>query len=323
MSRVSVLVAAYNAAEWLPECLDSLLEQTLHDIQIICVDDASQDSTSTILADYAARDSRIKVLSSTVNAGQAVSRNKALEYADGDYVAMVDADDKLSADALEKAVEKLDGDRSNDCVLFRLKYFDADGPQEDYPLRSHKTEWTGQEAFELSLDWSLHGLYVARIELYAAWPFDTTCRLYSDDNTTRMHYLHSCRVASCDGIYWYRRHPESMTNAVSVHRLELIEANSSMARQLRVEKQPTEVLARFERERWINLVGICGFWLKHKEILPETDAMDRFRTVYTDIDRRLLPTGLKMKLGYWPCRNFDGFWKQVKIYFRLRGIIGR
>lgn len=322
MSRVTVLVAAYNAGKYLAECLDSLVGQTLKDIQIVCIDDASTDSTPEILNRYAAADSRIVVLHMARNSGQAVARNKGIEVADGDYITMLDADDRLSADALEQAVSVLDSDKETGSVLFNLIKFDENS-ETPYPMRTDRNEWSGQEAFELSLDWSIHGLYVSRTDLFRRFPYDTSCRLFSDDNTTRLHYLYSGKVRTCRGIYYYRQHGESMTNAISALRLDLLEANTSMARQLRKAGQDRRVLAMFERERWINLTGIIGLWLNHKEIAGRDEAMERFRTVWKDVDRSLLSAGLKLKLGYMPCASFRAYFNQVKFYFFLRRFLGK
>ena len=322
MSRVTVLVAAYNAQKYLEECLDSLTGQTLKDIQIVCIDDASTDSTLDILKRYAVSDSRFVILERNENGGQAVARNMGIGVADGDYITMLDADDILSADALERAVSILDSDKDTGSVLFRLVYFDSEG-KNPYPMRTDKTEWSGQEAFRLSLDWSIHGLYVSRAELFKRFPYDTSCRLYSDDNTTRMHYLHSGKVRVCDGIYYYRQHGESMTNRISALRLDLLEANASMARQLREAGQGRDVLAVFEKERWINLTGICGIWLRNKEIQDRDKAMERFRSVWNDIDKTLLPTVLKLKLGYIPFHSFKLYFLQVQFYFLLRRLLGK
>lgn len=322
MSRVTVLVAAYNAEKYLGACLDSLVNQTLKDIQIVCIDDASTDSTLTILQKYAAQDSRIQILQRKENAGQAVARNMGIEVATGDYITMLDADDLLGADALEKAVNILDSDPETGSVLLKLVY--VNGTEETpYPMRSDKTEWSGEEAFRLSLDWSIHGLYVSKTELFKRFPYDTSCRLYSDDNTTRMHYLHSGKVKQCDGVYYYRQHGESMTNRVSALRLDLLEANTSMARQLREAGQGREVLALFERERWVNLTGIIGIWLRNREILDRESALGRFRKVWKDIDKSLLPAGLKMKLGYIPFHSFRLYFLQVQFYFLLRRLLGK
>ncbi|MBO7416728.1 MAG: glycosyltransferase family 2 protein [Bacteroidaceae bacterium] len=322
MSRVTVLVAAYNAGKYIGECLDSLTGQTLKDIRIICIDDASTDSTPSILRRYAAADNRVTILECIENRGQAVARNMGIEVADSDYITMVDADDILSPDALESAVSVLDAHPGTGSVLFRLVWFGEKG-QTPYPMRSDKAMWSGQEAFELTLDWSIHGLYVSRTELFRKWPYDTTCRLYSDDNTTRMHYLHSGTVRMCDGTYYYRRHGESLTNRISPLRLDLLEANTSMARQLREAGQGRAVLAAFERERWINLTGICMFWFRHREVMDRESASERFRAVWRDVDRSLLPAGLKLKFGYWPCLSFRTYLLQMKIYSALRGMLGK
>jgi len=322
MSRVTVLVAAYNAEKYLEECLDSLGRQTLRDIRIVCIDDASTDSTPDILERYAANDSRIELLKCSTNSGQAVARNMGIEVADGDYITMLDADDVLSDDALEKAVSVLDEDPGIGSVLFSLVYFDGQ-TKTPYPMRSDKREWSGQEAFRLSLDWSIHGLYVSRAELFRRFPYDTSCRLYSDDNTTRMHYLNSGKVRLCDGTYYYRQHSESMTNRISARRLDLLEANTSMARQLRESGQERDILALFEKERWINLTGICGLWLRNKQIQDKASAMERFRSVWNDIDKSLLPAGLKLKLGYIPCHSFRLYFLQVQFYFVLRRFLGK
>ena len=322
MSRVTVLVAAYNAEKYLEACLDSLVNQTLRDIQIVCIDDASTDSTLQIMQRYAADDSRIQILQRGENAGQAVARNMGIQVADGDYITMLDADDYLGADALEKAVSIFDSDPETGSVLLRLVYLNG-SDETPYPMRSDKTEWSGEEAFRLSLDWSIHGLYISKAELFKRFPYDTSCRLFSDDNTTRMHYLHSGTVRMCDGVYYYRQHPESMTNGISALRLDLLEANASMARQLRESGQDRRVLAMFERERWINLTGICGLWLRNREIAGKQEAMERFHRAWNDIDRSLLPRRLKMKPGYIPCHSFRLYFLQIEFYFLLRRILGK
>lgn len=90
--KVSVLVPVYNTAPYLRECLDSLIWQTLEDIQIICIDDGSTDASPAILAEYAARDGRIEVITKP-NSGYGDSMNKGLQYARGEYVGIVEPDD--------------------------------------------------------------------------------------------------------------------------------------------------------------------------------------------------------------------------------------
>ena len=100
MPKVSVLIPAYNVEKYVEECLDSILNQTMQDFEIICVDDCSTDGTLRILREYEERDDRIHVYTHDVNKGQSAGRNLALSKASGMYVYMMDSDDKLVPCAL-------------------------------------------------------------------------------------------------------------------------------------------------------------------------------------------------------------------------------
>ena len=92
MPKVSVVVHCYNIAPYLVECMESIINQTLKDIEIICIDDGSTDSSLDILKGYANKDSRIKVLTQ-VNKGAGVARNNGINNATGEFVAFMDGDD--------------------------------------------------------------------------------------------------------------------------------------------------------------------------------------------------------------------------------------
>lgn len=91
-AKISVIIPVYNAEDHLKECLDSIITQTLREIEIICVDDGSTDGSSAILYDYANRDPRFKILKQE-NQGSGPARNYGLRQAKGDYVCFMDADD--------------------------------------------------------------------------------------------------------------------------------------------------------------------------------------------------------------------------------------
>ena len=100
MIKVSIVVAAYNVEKYLKRCLNSLINQTLEDIEIICINDGSSDRTLEILNDYANNDSRITVLSQE-NAKQGTARNKGIEIAKGEFITYVDADDWIELNYCE------------------------------------------------------------------------------------------------------------------------------------------------------------------------------------------------------------------------------
>ena len=112
MPRISVIIPVCNATSWLCDCLDTVLGQTLRDIEILCVDDGSTDGSVSILEGYGAKDPRVRVLRQLENLGQGAARNRGLEDANGEYVYFMDADDELaSADALERLAAEAERER--------------------------------------------------------------------------------------------------------------------------------------------------------------------------------------------------------------------
>lgn len=97
---VSLLIPIYNVERYLPECLDSAVKQTLRDIEIICINDGSTDSSPEIISRYAAEDDRVKVIDKP-NSGYGSSMNLGLEEATGDYIGILESDDFFELDALE------------------------------------------------------------------------------------------------------------------------------------------------------------------------------------------------------------------------------
>ncbi len=95
--KVSIIVPVYNGESYLARCVESLRKQTLEAIEIILVDDGSQDNTAAICATYAAEDGRIRVLRQE-NAGAGPARNRGLEAAKGEFIGFVDADDFAEPD---------------------------------------------------------------------------------------------------------------------------------------------------------------------------------------------------------------------------------
>ena len=104
MPKVSIIVPVYNAEKYLQECVESVLCQTLSDIELILVDDGSTDSSPTLCDQYAAQDRRVKVIHKP-NGRAASARNAGLRAASGEYVAFVDADDWISPDMYEKMLQ--------------------------------------------------------------------------------------------------------------------------------------------------------------------------------------------------------------------------
>ena len=117
MPKVSIIMPVYNAAAYLKASVGSVLAQTYCDIELICFNDASTDSSLDILKNFAAADDRVKIIDSKINVKQGGGRNRALAEASGDYVMFIDADDALAPDAVAICVETAERE-SADMVVF-------------------------------------------------------------------------------------------------------------------------------------------------------------------------------------------------------------
>ena len=122
MVKVSVIIPVYNVEIFLEECLDSVVNQTLKDIEIICVNDGSTDNSLSILESYAKKDNRIKIINQE-NQGVSVSRNNGLKISAGKYICFLDSDDYLEVNTLMESFN-ISEQYSLDICLFKLINFD-------------------------------------------------------------------------------------------------------------------------------------------------------------------------------------------------------
>lgn len=102
MPKVSIIIPIYNVKPYLRKCLDSVINQTLENIEIICVNDCSPDNSLAIVKEYAKNDDRIKIIDFKKNQGVSIARNKGLDIAQGEYIGFMDADDYVDLDFYEK-----------------------------------------------------------------------------------------------------------------------------------------------------------------------------------------------------------------------------
>lgn len=115
--KISVIVPCYKTENYLDRCIESIIGQTLQDIEVILVDDGSPDRVPAMCDEWAAKDARIKVIHQQ-NSGQGSARNAGLDIAKGEYVAFVDSDDWIDSDAYRAAFEEVERDNGIDVVFF-------------------------------------------------------------------------------------------------------------------------------------------------------------------------------------------------------------
>jgi glycosyltransferase involved in cell wall biosynthesis len=118
-SKVSIIVPIYNAARYLPICLDSILSQTYRNLEIILVDDGSIDDSLIIIGKYILKDTRIRVISQK-NSGVSTARNKGIEASTGEWICFADADDILREDYVEYLLELAIQNKTNVAVTTEM-----------------------------------------------------------------------------------------------------------------------------------------------------------------------------------------------------------
>ena len=161
---VSVILPVYGVEEWLPACLESVLGQSLRELEVLAIDDASPDGCGSILDAFAERDSRLRVFHLPENRRQGYGRNLGLDQAGGKYVYFLDSDDLILPNALENLVRAAETDRLDGLFFDSEVIFEKENFRNiDYePVRKGKYEdrvYTGPELFSsfyLQDDWNVY-----------------------------------------------------------------------------------------------------------------------------------------------------------------------
>lgn len=121
MTKLSIIVPVYNVEKYLSKCLESLIKQTLKDIEIICVNDGSMDNSLAILKEFASKDSRIRIIDNQ-HQGVAKTRNTGIEQSTGEYIGFVDSDDYIDIDFFEKLYNSATKSNSDIAIASILKH---------------------------------------------------------------------------------------------------------------------------------------------------------------------------------------------------------
>ena len=217
MPEISVIVPVYKAEDYLHACVDSILSQTVSDFELILVDDGSPDGCGTICDDYAARDSRVRVIHQE-NQGQAAARNHALSIAKGEWVCFVDSDDAVHPQMLERLGQAA---AESGAAMSMCRMLEAPEMPEDFSAPV-EVSWEllsmEEESLVALFDAGNYPGWVAcakliRRELVQSHLF-CPGRVY-EDNEAVCHWIYGAKtIASIPySLYFYRTNPDSTTQS--------------------------------------------------------------------------------------------------------------
>ena len=328
MAKVSVIVAVYNMKEHLRQCVESVLAQTLKDVEVVCVDDVSTDGSLDLMHTLAQEDSRVKVVEQQVNGGAQLARNAGILASSGEFITVLDDDDWLAPDALELAVKEFEGRDDVECVLLREMRVRPDGSIFYPDGRWEFREASGEMVFYHSMPWHVSGRYVVRRPLQLRILYDNADRVYGEDNTALLHFLESPRIIQSEGIYYYRLLDDSLSHAMNMAIFGGLKSHVAMSCHLLKGGYSLAVRSAHERFRWLMVVNAIRhlylYGRKYYSVAQRSEAWQLIRDDYDCIDWELIPKEQLRKLGYMPLRSsWTLFRMQEWLYFTLKQLTGR
>ena len=296
--KVSILIAAYNIEKYIDDCLQSLICQTLNEIEVIVVDDGSTDKTGEIADRYAASDQRFHIIHQA-NRGLTESRNVGLSLAQGKYVGFVDGDDYVSTEAFEQLylhAEKY----SADIVLGSILYSYEDGTthrvgDKSAVFQSQTGTMKGKQCFQLMMETGCYApmvcgnLYRLSFIQYHKLHFEATC--HEDEYFSPYALFFADRVINfAHDFYFYRQRPGSImhnTNNLKKRSESLYFIGTKLKKFIKEEmtgKESDEIEAAFmqqveflfENARNLYEIGLYASAKKCLFILSETSIAAQY-----------------------------------------------
>ena len=292
MPEISIIVPVYRAEKYLNACLDSILNQTYSDFELVLIEDGSPDQSGAICDEYAQKDDRVRVIQQP-NQGQAAARNHALPMTQGKWLCYVVSDDAIHPQMLEhlhRAAEK------SGAGISMCQFLEAPQPPEDYeqPAEFSYTLLTMDEKTLTELhDRDQYPGWVAcakliRRELVEGYPFHTG-RVYEDNEAVTRWLLPAKTLAMLPTqLYFYRTNPESTTKSqFSLKRLDYLWALESMISYF--QSVGFHTLAQRFVERYVEAAASACYGVRNELKRPE-----RANGILADVQRFLRRENLKL-----------------------------
>ena len=273
-AHISVIIPAYNVEPYLRECLDSVIYQTMPELEIICINDGSTDNSLAILQEYAAKDNRIKIIDQE-NQGLSCSRNNAMKIANGEYIMFLDSDDYIVLDACEKIYSRMKFDNL-DMLSFSGLNFNNDTHEEyenNYwnfgylPQNFNTSVFTYQDCRDFMPYMAVSScLTVYKHDFIQRNNFEFPPHLCFEDNIFFLKALtNSERIGLMfDKLYRRRIHPASITQNWNAHFPDYVEISSKVLEY--IEQFDTSLLPIYKTKYCNHLVNLYrGFNKQEKK----------------------------------------------------------
>ena len=300
MVEISVILPVYNSEEYLRECLESLINQTFKDIEILCIDDGSSDGSLAILREYEMKDNRITVTCQE-NMGVARTRNNALNSIKGSYVYFMDSDDYLDKNAFKKLHDNITSNDSDFCIM---KAIFVNGSEEyKFPAFELEKEFGKVNFNKFTFSYKdvkshvLNDLFAPWLKLYRADFIKSSddftfpeIKSYSDAPFHVKTMLKASKISFVpEYLYYYRENDDSLVHSSS-NTINFFKLSDIIENYLKENNFMDEFKDEFNAFKIVKLVYYMGFadsdeyYTKAKEELSKLEVSSLVGK--KDIDKR-------------------------------------
>lgn len=255
MPLVSVIMPVYNGERYLAEAIDSILEQTFTDFELLIVDDCSQDGSAEIIRKHEKLDARIRCLQLTENVGSAAARNAGIDQARGDIIATLDCDDVCLPQRLEKQVAFM---RDHPDIGLLGTWANSVDSDLNHIYDAHVPPRHAQIVLNYFIGWSfMHSTTMIRAEfLHAVGGYDPKFRHLDDkDLYARLLENTDIRLANLqETLLLYRIHPLGKSRNLTAERRAFLRLPQLRSLEMLLQERPDEIMDRFDcLSRWQKL----------------------------------------------------------------------
>ncbi|MFD1259798.1 glycosyltransferase family 2 protein [Entomomonas asaccharolytica] len=268
----SIIVPMFNEANNLESCLNALKNQIYKNFEVIFIDDGSTDNTVEKLTKLLKNQINFsyKILQQS-NKGAAAAREKGIVIAKGEYICLLDCDDELSSDALDKAIMSI-CQYNADISMFQLYNQDSAGTYHKFNFFDQgRLLYNGFECLINSLgEWKVHGLVVCKkkifiksYQLYKKYNKEDINFLNNDEVITRLNFFNAKVVVRNEGIYYYKFNNNSTSKRINPNR-HLLLHNCIIMHDL-FKEIDSSIHSNIDRELFKNLSDIIKYYLKNKK----------------------------------------------------------
>lgn len=341
MKTVSVIIPVYNVEKYLPKCLDSVINQTYTQLEIICVNDGSPDNSAAVLQEYADKDKRIRVVNQQ-NQGLSGARNTGILEATGEYTVFLDSDDWMDTDAVEAAVKNAQMN-GTDCVMWgyvrefadksaEKKIFASDLVFDEAQTRQLHRRLAGLTGDELASPENTDALVTAWGKLYRtdiikenALSFVDTKIIGTEDLLFNMHYFGFVRTCSFINKPFNHYRKDNDASLTRSYKSQLFSQWSELYRRIRAYISENSLGEEFNKALdnriCLSMIGLGLNELCNKESaktrignIKKILSSEQYVKAYKGLDFRFFP--IHWKLFFFLCSKRCA----VGVYFLLRAM---